>query len=94
MTQIPNNSELGSSITVLLKELGLLMSTMTRSNTTPLLTLIRHAITLTPNHNHQKLTRTKTPANITTEFRKNVVFSILDISLLQNCAAHVMEERL
>ena len=94
MTLAPNNMELGLSIMVLSKELGLLTSTMTPSNTTPLLTLIRHVTTLTPNHIQQKLTRTEMLANITTEFHKSVVFSILNISLLQNCAAHAMEAKL
>jgi hypothetical protein len=71
-----------------LLELGLSMSTMTPSNTTPPLTLIKNAMTVTLNL--WSLTEMTIAANSITESQKNVVSSTLTLSPLQTCAAHAM----
>ena len=92
MTQAPKNQEPGLSIKAHLKVLGLLMSTMTPSNTIPLHTLTRHATTV-PLQSPSKLTEMTIAANSMTESQKNVVFLTLTLSSLQICAAHAMVER-
>ena len=94
MTQAPKNLELGLSIKAHLKALGLLMSTMTPSNTIPLHTLTRLATTVTPNLLMHFLTETTTPANSMIESQKSAVSLTLILSSLLTCAAHAMEVRL
>ena len=96
MTRALNNHlELGPLNMAHRLELGLLMSTITPSNTTPPHTLIRNAmtVTLSPLLLHF-LTETTMAVNSITESHKSAVFSTLTLSSLQTCAAHAMVERL
>ena len=70
------------------------MSTMTPSNTTPLHTLTRHAMTVTLNLLLHSLILMAIAANSMTEDQNNVVSLTLILSLLLTRAAHAMVERL
>ena len=94
MTQALNNLEPGLSNMAHLLELGLLMSTMTPSNTIPPHTLTRHATTVTLNPLMHSLIETTIPVNSMTESQKNVASLTLTFSSLQIYAAHAMVERL